>query len=123
MDINEPGALTESLSAIWSRAIAESGRRDVLIMEFILGQREGTAKSLAESAVDEHLFWEEGQPIHPLPKLGPWQRPSTDAPPYIQRLQQLLRGVRRTFGRADWRVEWVDDGRICWLLALAKITP
>jgi pyruvate,water dikinase len=51
-----------------------------------------------------------------LPPLGTWQRPSPHLPAYAQRLQQLLRGLRRTFGQGDWGVAWADDGRICWML-------
>jgi hypothetical protein len=36
----------------------------------------------------------------------------------LQRLQQLLRGVRRTFGQGNWQIDWLDDGRICWLIQI-----
>lgn len=121
VDINKPGQLTESLSEAWTRPVPDSGRRDVMIMEFIQGQKSGIVRSLVEVEFDELLLEKDDPANHFLPKLGPWQRPAKAAPPHCQRLQQLLRGVRRTFGRADWRVEWLDDGRLCWLLQLAKI--
>jgi hypothetical protein len=58
-----------------------------------------------------------------LPQLGRWQRPDDSLPPHAQRLQMLLRGLRRTFGDSGWEIEWVDDGRICWLWELSALNP
>jgi hypothetical protein len=33
----------------------------------------------------------------------------------------LLRGARRTFGDDDWMIEWIDDGRICWLIQIMPL--
>ena len=51
-----------------------------------------------------------------IDRLRAFQRTSGEMPPFARRLQKLLRGVRRTFGRGDWCIEWADDGEICWLV-------
>ncbi|MCZ7668469.1 MAG: hypothetical protein M5U34_15385 [Chloroflexi bacterium] len=43
-------------------------------------------------------------------------------PPYAQRLQKLLRGIRRTFGQGSWQVDWLDDGEICWVVKVEKLS-
>jgi hypothetical protein len=53
-----------------------------------------------------------------LEKIGAFQRASANKPPFARRLQKLLRGVRRSFGKGDWRIDWVDDGEICRLLQI-----
>lgn len=43
-------------------------------------------------------------------------------PPFLPRLQHLLRNIRRVFGSGDWDVEWADDGMRCWLVQIRPIT-
>lgn len=114
VDFDNPQALSNSLCAIWSAA-APAARRDVLVMEMVTRQVAGTAVTDPTQPHDaihsEHTFT--------IPQLTGWQRPTASLPSYAQRLQQLLRGVRRTFGpTAPWRIEWVDDGAICWLVQI-----
>ena len=42
--------------------------------------------------------------------------------PFYNRLQSLLKNIRRIFGEKEWDVEWADDGNICWLLQIRPIT-
>jgi hypothetical protein len=58
-----------------------------------------------------------------LPRLSRWSAPDTALPPFSRRLQMLLRGARRTFGPGTWRIEWVDDGQICYLIGATAKTP
>ncbi|MCB8968833.1 MAG: hypothetical protein H6660_18280 [Ardenticatenaceae bacterium] len=118
IDFQNPTALANSLCAVWSAAApANETRRDVLVMEMVPRQTTGTAVTCTTQPHDTVQFQQANTTASlELPKLSGWKRPSPDIPPFAQRLQQLLRGVRRTFGPADWQIEWADDGKICWLL-------
>lgn len=119
-----PTALSNSLCAVWSGALRQPGgaRQDVLVMEMALRQVTGTAVTYATHAHDSAYFQRETSAAAlEMPKLSGWKRPSPDLPPFAQRLQQLLRGVRRTFGPTNWQIEWVDDGKICWLLQVTSV--
>ena len=54
-----------------------------------------------------------------LSRLVRWQHSDDSSSPYARRLRMLLRGLRRTFGDVGWEIEWLDDGRICWLWKIA----
>lgn len=114
VDFNDPVQLSDSLCELWGQFSA--GRRDVLVMEMVQGDVGGTAVTTATTNQDSINL--PNQPPISLPQLGRWQRPDTNRPPHLQRLQRLLRGVRRTFGSGEWQVDWLDDGRICWLLQI-----
>ncbi len=101
-------------------------RRDVLVMAMVEGRTAGVAFSEpgtyddvvnATTGTAERLVAgeEEGTRVL-LARLervpAGWQR----------RLQRLLRRVRATFGDEAWDVEWVDDGRVCWLVQIRRIT-
>jgi hypothetical protein len=107
-----PMPLAHSLCELYSLAQTQIERRDVLVMEMVESVVRGTAVTSSNQNHD---------PIHyqnqtvTLPQLRNWQRPDADTPAAIQRLQKLLRGIRRTFGQGDWHIEWTDDGHICWL--------
>ncbi len=109
-------ALTNSLCECWR---GQNGRRDVLLITQPQVELAGTAVSHPDTAADQ-IILPEG--TMNLAQLGRWQRPDESLPPHRQRLQMLLRGVRRTFGDTGWEVEWVDDGRICWLWELKPIS-
>lgn len=113
VDLNDPVELSRSLCTVWSLAAQGEARRDVLIMAMVTGDEAGTA-------VSHHTTKTDQIPPFNLVQLGAWQRPSKALPPHVQRLQQLLRGIRRTFGARNWVVDWVDDGRICWLLQISR---
>ena len=62
-----------------------------------------------------------------VPRLRRWHRPHrgadewrTPLPPWGMRLSRLLRAVRRALGDADLVVTWVDDGRTCRLVSVAR---
>ena len=107
--------LANSLCEAWQQ---QSGQRDLLIMTLPKTVVMGTAVSLPNSQTDQISIAEE---TLDLPCLARWQRPDGSLPPYAQRLQMLLRGLRRTFGNSGWEIEWRDDSRICWLWQLAPI--
>lgn len=115
VNFNEPGQLVHALCAVWSPFTTQ--RRDVLVMEMINDSAAGTAVTGANSDYDTLHDNDVPEPII-LPQLGRWKRPAASLPPHQQRLQMLLRGVRRTFGQGQWWIDWVDDGRICWLLQI-----
>jgi pyruvate,water dikinase len=115
LDINftHPTQLSGSLCKLWSQL---TGRRDVLVMEMREMKVMGTAVT---TNINEHnTIHIPNKPPLTLPQLTRWQRPAADFPPHLQRLQQLLRGIRRTFGQGEWLIDWLDDGRICWLIQI-----
>lgn len=119
VDFCQPAALTHSLCEVWSAALAQPAdtRRDVLVMEMITRQSVGTAVISPAHSDDTAQIWQGTESYTlKLPKLGTWKRPSPQLPVFAQRLQQLLRGIRRTFGAEIAQIEWVDDGHICWLI-------
>lgn len=123
VDLSQPQALTEALCAVWSAALSPAAllRQDVLIMEMVTAEVAGTAISNKMDAEDQvRLTKEAQQKTIGLPKLQRWwERPCSDCPPFAPRLQQLLRGTRRTLGDdSSWEIEWLDDGQICWLIQI-----
>ena len=57
-----------------------------------------------------------------IPQLtGFFPRTDSNLPLYAQRLQKLLRGIRRTFGAGSWQIDWLDDGEICWVTKVAVL--
>lgn len=109
---DDPATLTNSLCESWQ---SQNGRHDVLLITLPQTELAGTAVSLPNADSDQ-IILPEGKMS--LAQLGRWQRPDSSLPPHAQRLQMLLRGLRRTFGDTGWGIEWMDDGRICWLWKL-----
>ena len=99
--------------------------QDVMVMEMVHTQTAGVALSTADNIDDLITIWKRpvGEAIDnfAVRRLRAFQRPTWVLPQYARRLQKLLRGVRRTFGRVNWTVEWADDGNICWLLQIQFI--
>jgi hypothetical protein len=122
--IVDPNDLTEfalAFGRVWSAApLDDTWRRDTLVMEMVQTDTNpnGTAVTSESTKTDwvSYNTEETNDAVLQLPKLSGWQRPDNAFPPFARRLQQLLRGVRRTFGRDNWTIEWVDDGEICWLV-------
>jgi hypothetical protein len=112
---NDPAALANSLCESWQ---GQNGRHDVLLITRPQTELAGTAVSPANADADQ-IILPEGK--MDLAQLGRWQRPDSSLPPHAQRLQMLLRGLRRTFGDSGWEIEWLDDGRICWLWEMKPI--
>ena len=125
VDFADPGQLADSLSEAWSSALGrpDDGRHDVLVMEMVTAEVTGVALSKQDNAEDLVYFSRKSAVPAPatateslsLPRPRWWWQSSQGIPPFAQRLQKLLRGVRRTFAKGDWRVEWIDDGHVCWL--------
>lgn len=127
IDAEDPQQLARALAEAWSQAgHGESlKRRDVLLLETVAFETCGTATSAASGARDMIEIWSQPgtangseEPLretYELARLDGLRRPDEQLAPYAQRLQMLLRGVRRSLGRGNWVVSWVDDGHICWL--------
>jgi hypothetical protein len=113
--LDDAAQLANSLCEGWS---TQDGRRDLLLITLPKKEVAGTAVTLPNTPTDQ-IALPESQIA--LPYLGRWQRPDDSLPPHAQRLQMLLRGLRRTFGDSGWEIEWVDDGRICWLWELKPV--
>ena len=113
-----PPQLSHSLCEVYSAAEVESERRDVLVMEMVKAVAAGTAVTNTSQSAD--TITHHGQHLT-LPQLGIIQSASPDVPPFAQRLQKLLRGLRRTFGKGEWMINWADDGEICWILKLQQM--
>lgn len=106
-------------------------RRDALIMPMVRAQHAGVAflepgweddlvnvvEGLGERLVSGA---ETGRRLR-LPRLGRFERPNT-GDDWSNRLQALLRDIRRTEGDHPLDIEWADDGTTCWLLQLRPIT-
>ncbi len=121
IDMNNPGQVAQALASLWTTAPRQaSGRVDVLLLESIDAETTGQATTLASEEMDRVTVTGNGsEPDQRLPRIRGWLKSPSDLPPYARRLQLLLGGVRRTFGRGDWAIDWVDDGSICWLRDLS----
>lgn len=113
VNVADAAALAATLCRLWTAA--HDAHCDVLVQEMVDAALQGTAVSPQSTAVD---IITAGDTTFHLPQLSRWQRPEPDAPAHRQRLQKLLRGLRRTFGKGDWQITWADDGRVCWLLQI-----
>ena len=116
--LTEPAQLAAGLQRVWSAADAPEGlRRDVLVMQMVDAQAGGTAVTAADIPDTITTLAPDAAPnTLTLPPLSRFGRPSAELPPYVQRLQMLLRGARRTFRAGTWQIDWLDDGRVCWLI-------
>ncbi|GIK56697.1 MAG: hypothetical protein HND44_08595 [Chloroflexi bacterium] len=118
----DPVALAAALGQLWQAAPPDdTSRHDLLIQEMVAIEVEGTAVTASNHPADTITV---ANTSFDLPQLTGWRRPTAARPDHLRRLQQLLRGVRRTFGAGEWQVQWMDDGRVCWLLhILNNSTP
>ncbi len=119
LDMNDTPRATSALAEVWTAILsAGSERMDILVMDMIHPCHSGTAISLQEAGEDEVI------PSAPEDKGMLLSRSSRQhsaeymLPDYARRLRLLLRGTRRTFGKGDWRIDWLDDGRICYLIQI-----
>jgi hypothetical protein len=122
VDPAEAMPLARALGRVWSAAIpgGDALRRDVALSHQVAARFAGTARSPGDGSGDAVSFDSAtaGETVA-LPRLGRWSGPDPALPPHLQRLQRLLRGMRRTLGPGNWAVEWADDGSICWLTGVA----
>jgi pyruvate,water dikinase len=117
VNLNDAHDMAAALAAIWSAALPyPTARADILILEDMDATCAGRARTCQSEANDEIEINRPSTSTRSLPRLRSWRTLEADRPPYERRLQLLLSGVRRTFGRGDWAIKWADDGRICWLL-------
>ena len=124
-DFDDPLSAASAVAAAWSTWPANgAARRDVLLIEAIPAAVAGTATSTTGATADPVRLRERSGFGHSLTlaRLDGWRRPDVSLPPYARRLQQLLRGARRTFGPGNWQVDWADDGQVCWLLGVEPLT-
>jgi pyruvate,water dikinase len=121
IDLNDAGQTAAALAALWSAALRQpAARGDVLALERVDALWAGRARTSPIEPEDLVEIDEPAASVHALPQLRGFRTADVDRPPHARRLQMLLGGVRRTFGRGDWSIKWADDGRICWLL---EVTP
>lgn len=134
----KPAALGEAITlvrasaSVLSATEAASTRLDVLVMEQVAAVRSGVAfteqqfeddlVNVASGLADRLVSGEEAGERLTLPKLRRWERPSRSHSSWARRLSRLLVGVRRVFGDADWDIEWADDGEVCWLVQIRRVT-
>lgn len=111
--------LADALSAVYASALDQPAtvRRDVLVMEMVESVVTGTAVSHTNHPTDTITYNKQNLT---LPQLGIFQFADSDLPPFAQRLQKLLRGLRRTLGKGHWKINWADDGQVCWILGIGK---
>jgi pyruvate,water dikinase len=139
VDARDDDALATSLAEVWGSADRASGtfRRDVLLLQMVEARHAGVAFSEQEheddlvnvvsGTADRLVSGAVPGEVLLLPKLRLWERPPGTASllpayPFAQRLQRLLRNIRRVFGPGDWDVEWADDGEHCWLIQMRPVT-
>lgn len=120
LDFNDATAAARAFEEAWS-TIPAMTRHDVLVIEAIAAERTGTATTTTEATTDRVTLTDTGALLM-LPQLQGRGGPDSLQPPFARRLQQLLRGTRRTLGPGSWQVAWADDGRICWLTLIAAVT-
>lgn len=126
VNADDAAMITTALCAVWQTAQPYlEVRRDVIIQEMVAAQTAGMALSRQAVADDQvTLLRRSGVDRETaamlLPKLRLFAVPDGEAPLFAQRLQMLLRGVRRTLEESDWVIEWVDDGEICWLVQVRQ---
>ncbi len=120
-----PHPLIHALVTLWQAGQAQTVklRRDILVLEMVAARQSGTA--LTQAAFEDDRVQlagsADGAPRW-LPQLAVGERSNEDDGGW-RRLQQLLRGVRRTFHHLGpaWELEWADDGVTCWLLQLRRL--
>lgn len=132
VDRRDPQALATAICTVWSAAdrFSRVQRRDLLLMTMVEPQHAGVA--VLESIYEDDVVNFTGGSADPLvqgratgvsiqlPRLR-HREPAQAKLPFAQRLQALIRQVRRVFGDADWELEWADDGTTCWLVQIRPL--
>lgn len=120
------GELASGVAAAWTAisSLISVTRHDVLLMETLSGEHRGKAHMMSTGHDDRVIAPAENEAAGPVTTLRrlPGRQPADETlPPFARRLQMLLRGVRRTLGEEERMVEWVDDGRICYLTRISAL--
>ena len=121
VDLDDPQQLAEALRAVWSMMLVDdkAQRCDLLLMEMVAVAVAGKAVTEEQTERDQiQLLGRDRDAAFAMDKIHTFQRATAELPAYARRLQKLLRGFRRSFGKGDWRFDWADDGHICWLLQI-----
>jgi hypothetical protein len=115
----ESEKLIHVLIDMWQSGAERASRRDIIVMEWVDGQFKGHATTVATDSADTII---QNQTPTEIARLTRWQR-ATETTPHIRRVQKLLRGVRHSFNLkgTDWRIEWIDDGKVCWLIEIEPV--
>jgi len=133
IQFTDASQLTNALCIMWNDGGPPTSdmRRDVLVQETVSSQFHGIAISKPTESFDQvdyaHVNADTTQTTLnfdqrlQIPRLRRWQAPEKSLPAFAQRLQNLLRGMRRTFGDESWQIEWIDNGRICQLNQIDEI--
>ncbi len=122
VDMLDAQQLADSLCELWSLAQPQPVRLDILVMEQVDAELWGTAVTTSTNPTDDICYTNRsGEHTLTLAKLHGWKRPTAPIPPFAKRLQQLLRGVRRTVDHDHLKVHWADDGNICWLQQIIPV--
>jgi len=136
VDQTDPAAIAAALVTVLQSAFKSEQRvrRDVLIMEMVEAVHAGVAFTECEHEDDLINYTTgtaqdlvggkvEGETM-PLAKLRHFESviPGETVPDWANRLQVILRQVRRWMGQRDWDVEWADDGKTCYLVQLRPVT-
>lgn len=128
----EPEDVPAAVEQVRESAARREGkfRRDVLVLEMVNARTAGVA-FLESDFQDDLVNWTtgtaeglvsgevRGQRLL-LPRLLGGEHAAADG--FEPRLQRMLRDVRRVFGDGNWDVEWADDGAVCWLVQVRRIT-
>lgn len=132
VDRRDPQSLAMAICNVWSTANRKGliTRRDVLLSTMIDAQHAGIAVSESAYADDLINFTASaGEALVrgqisgttlALPRIMPGEVPTASLP-FVQRLQNLLRKIRKVFGDQPWEVEWADDGTTCWLIQIQQM--
>lgn len=127
----------EALVYVWHSAdrYGQPVRRDILVMSMVNAQQAGVAFTEREfeddlinytAGVADALVSGQVEGVSTsLPKLRSYEDSLPDSsglPGFLQRLQLLLRDVRKVFQDVDWDIEWADDGASCYLIQIRPIT-
>jgi hypothetical protein len=121
----ETEKLIHTLIDMWQAGADWATRRDTIIMEWVDGLFKGHATTVAADSADTVTSTDcktNTTATRTFSRLTRWQR-ATETEPHNRRLQKLLRGVRHSFNLkgSDWRIEWIDDGKVCWLVEIEPV--
>ena len=119
VNLEEADQVAGALRKAWSFPVErEELRRDALLLTQVKAEMTGRAMLLPDGDEVEVMVLSGGEKEKfRLTRLGRLQRPSSGLPPHARRLQMLIRGIRRTLGKGGWGINWVDDGKVCWIVS------